>query len=329
LATYPNNFAGLWSLTAHKISKFSLENHRLALGVSGGADSIGLFHTFCSLLKQKKIFHLVVFHINFGLRGAESDGDELFLSELCALKNIPFEVFRPKTPILTGIQESARKFRLSVQDIYLQQGYKIALAHNADDVAENVLLRLARGSSVESAAGMHYYDGNIFRPWLGVPRNKIRSHLTEEKIIWREDSSNEKDHYTRNKIRHNIMPILEELFPGASMRITQSFLAESAVGAVTPIDPRTDPVESPETAPSQLLMATFANAATQAISKVVHSFLEDHYGGRSPVSRQVIGQISAAIHKMSTGLDGLPRQFSLPNGRVLHLNMAGMSIQAP
>lgn len=310
-------------MAEHKISEFCLENQRLALGVSGGADSIGLFHTFCSLFKQKKIFHLVVFHINFGFRGGESDGDELFVRELCALKNIPFEVFRPKTPILTGIQQSAREFRLGIQANYLEQGYKIALAHNADDVAENVLLRLARGSALESAAGMHYYDGNIFRPWLSVSRNKIRKHLTEEKILWREDSSNEKDHYTRNKIRHNIMPILEDLFPGASMRITQSFLSEAET-AHTGQDP-----QEAEKPPSHLLMTAFAKAATHAINKMVHTFLEGHYGGRSPVSRQVIEQISTAIHKMSTGLDGLPRQFSLPNSRVLHLNRTEISIKTP
>lgn len=293
--------------------------------MSGGADSIGLFHTFCSLLKQKKIFHLVVFHINFGLRGAESDGDESFVRDLCASKNIPFEVFGPKTPILTGIQESARNFRLDVQKIYLEQGYKIALAHNCDDIAENVLLRLARGSSIESAAGMHYYDGEIFRPWLSITRAKIRLYLTEENILWREDSSNETVRYSRNKIRHEVMPVLEGLFPGAASRITQSFLAQAPSSAT----PSENTPSEPALPNGPILMSTFAAAASHTINRMVHRFLEDHYDGRSPVNRDVIGQISTAIHRMSTGLDGVPRQFSLPNGKLLRLNVGEVSLETP
>jgi tRNA(Ile)-lysidine synthetase-like protein len=320
LATYSNNLAGLWSLTGHKITEFCLENQRLALGVSGGADSIGLFHTFCSLLKQKKIFHLVVFHINFGLRGDESDGDERFVVDLCASKNIPCQVFRPKAPILAGIQESARNFRLDVQSEYLMQDYKIALAHNSDDVAENVLLRLARGSAIDSAAGMTYYDDEIFRPWLDVSRKDIRSSLSAANLSWREDSSNETVRYTRNKIRHEVIPVLEMLFPGAAARIAQSFLTRPPTTKVSLSDEN-------HLSPDRILMSAFSIAATQVIEQMVHDFLEDHYGGRTPVSRQVIRQISGAIHKISTGLDGNVRQFSLPKGKTLHLSQREIGIR--
>ena len=308
VATYSNDFGGLWSLADHKIREFIDTNQRVALGVSGGADSIGLFHVFCDFLKQKKISQLVVFHINFGLRGTESEGDEAFVRELCARGNIPLRVFKPSSPILTSIQESAREFRLGVQKRLYSEGFIVALAHNLDDVAENIIIRLARGSSIENAAGMSYFDGTVFRPWLGASRSLIRQALKQRNLTWREDSSNDQTYYTRNRIRHEVMPVLNDLFPGASDRIAKSFLSMSP-----------SPEAKNLTANQGLPMSFFASAALSTIEGLIHQYLEVSYGGRSPVPRQVVTKIASAIHKISTGLDGQHREFNLPQSRTLKI----------
>ena len=303
---YPNNFEGLWALASHKLSAFSLENQRVALGVSGGADSIGLFHVFLTFIKQKRISELVIFHINFGLRGEESDGDEAFVRSICERENISFHAQRALLEFNSGIQDQARQVRCEQQNQFIDKGYIIALAHNADDVAENILLRLSRGSSLENAAGMTYFDGYIFRPWLDAPRQTIRKALEGAGIAWREDSSNSKNIYTRNKIRNEAMPVLESLYPGAASRSARSFL-----------DAHIIPKQLPQVKDICIPMADLATLAKNALGKVIHDFLTHHYGGQSAVSRRVIEQIASAIHRVSTGLDGESREFQLPDNKFL------------
>jgi tRNA(Ile)-lysidine synthetase-like protein len=316
VASYSHNFSGLWSLADHKLSQFINRNQRVALGVSGGADSVGLFHVFCDFLKQKKISDLVVFHINFGLRGDESDADQAFVESLCYGQNVKIRVFKPDAPLTGSIQESARDFRLSVQRDFTGEGFIIALAHNSDDVAENIIMRLARGSAIENAAGMTHFDSNVFRPWLEAPRGLIRQAMKDKNYTWREDSSNDESYYTRNKIRHEVLPVLEKLFPGASERITKSLLS-------LPVSTRDNGINAGQKIP----ISVFALAARSSIERLVHEYLEVSYGGKSPVPRQVVSQISAAIHKISTGLDGQSRDFSLPGGRTLRLSPKEMTLE--
>lgn len=309
MAGFSNNFEGLWSIAEHKLNDFSLQNHRLAIGVSGGADSIGLFHVFSSFLKLNKISDLVVFHINFGLRGEESDRDEAFVRSICGAENTQLDVFRASLEKSAGIQEQARNFRKKIQDQYLSKKFTVVLAHNADDLAENVLMRLSRGASLENAAGMSYFDGEIFRPWLDVPRALIRDALRDRGFIWRDDSSNDTEIYARNKIRLSVLPVLESLFPGASKRIGATFLQHyvertpKKLGNIASIP-----------------MATLGGVAREALCNEVHGFLSTNYGGSCPVPRQVIAQIAASIHKISSGLDGESRLFQLPDNKNLEVS---------
>jgi tRNA(Ile)-lysidine synthetase-like protein len=318
LAGFSNNFEGLWSIADHKIRAYSLENQRVAVGVSGGADSIGLFHVFSSLLKQKKISDLVVFHINFGLRGSESDLDEAFVRSICEEADVSFSAFHPNLEKGSGVQERARLFRQSIQNKFIEKGFIVALAHNADDVAENILLRLARGSSLENAAGMRFFSDQIFRPWLEVPRLTIREAIKSKGITWREDSSNTTTIYARNKIRLEVMPVLESLFPGVAKRLAGSFLRPSEVTAGSAKSLTTDSI--PMSALGDLALATLGGA--------VHDFLSTHFEGRSPVQRQVISQIATAIHRISTGLDGESRLFQLPGQKKLIVSRLEIRIQS-
>ncbi len=318
MSGFSNNFSGLISLVDHKIRDFSLENRGFALGLSGGADSIALFWVFLDLLKQKKISQLVVFHINFGLRGVESDQDQAFVQTICQEQSIACEVFQPKISQThqSGIQELARDYRRSIQSEMIAKGFEIGLAHNADDVTENVLMRLARGSAPENAAGMGYLSEHIFRPFLDVSRAAIRERLRTEAKIWREDSSNLTDKYTRNKIRHDVLPVLESLFPGCSKRISQSFLAVEPSLHAGSLDVNTD----------KMPLSVLRDRAAQTVSGDIHHFLTKIYGGRSPVPRDVVSQITRAVLRLTSGLDGESRVFHLPKGMSLTVSPAELHV---
>ena len=307
LVTYSNNFEGLWSLARHKIRDFSLENQRFAVGVSGGADSIGLFHVFCNFFKKNIISDLVVFHINYGLRDSESDGDERFVRAQCESNGVALRVHKPTRPITTSVQETARNVRQEIQEQLYNEGFLIALAHNSDDVAETVLMRLCRGTSPQQAAGMTYFNGQIFRPWLDISRESIRAALSAAKIPWREDSSNSYGLYTRNRIRNEVMPILNDLFPGAGARISKSFLSEFA-----------EPLNAASDTLNRLPLAYFHDQAQRELDRSLHRWFSHQFGGRSPVARQVIEKISRAILDHLSG-SRETKEFHLPEGRFLTL----------
>ncbi len=301
-------------MALHKIREFSLENQRFAIGVSGGADSIALFHVFSDFLKKNIISDLVVFHINFGLRGEESDGDERFVRSVCSESNVPCTVHKPAQPISESIQEAARDLRLDIQNEFRRKGYIISLAHNADDITETVLMRLCRGTAPNLAAGMTYFNGEIFRPWLDISREMIRSALSASRKSWREDSSNNSSVYTRNRIRNEVMPILNELFPGASTRISRGFLQEF------PADRMTSSKKG-----GVMSMAFIQNETLGHLKEVLHSWFSGIYGGRSPVPRQVIDQISESVLYVLAG-SGESKEFHLPEGKILKLTRSELAI---
>ena len=129
-----------------------------------------------------------------------------------------------------GIQEWARRIRLAIAAKYAASGYIIALAHHRDDVAENVLMRLARGVSPTNIGGLKTWDPPLWRPLLGVRKAELAAYLSQRGMTHREDASNAKLDYNRNIIRHRIIPELEQLFPGAAERIASFALDAEDLG---------------------------------------------------------------------------------------------------
>lgn len=304
----------------HKIQAFSLQNQSLALGVSGGADSIALFWVFLDLFKRKKFFDLVIFHINFGFRGTESDLDQAFVETICHQEGVACEVFRPEPASIQNrhisLQEFAREFRMTVQDAFITKGFNIALAHNADDVTENILMRLARGSAPENAAGMSYFDCRVFRPLLGITRTDIRDRLSAFGKVWREDSSNLTNKYTRNLIRHEVVPVLESLYPGSVKRISEAFLALADSSKPT----------TPDLGNRKMPLSCVMERAHEVVSRDIHEFLTQIYSGRSPVPRGVVHQIAKASLRLSSGLDGESRVFHIPGGLSLKVSTTELHV---
>ena len=192
-----------------------LKDKKLLLAVSGGVDSMVLLDLFYKLR-----FDICVVHCNFQLRGKESDADEMLVRETCQDSYIPyfiesFDTLEFANENKLSIQLAARKLRYDWFQELLSLGYDYVLtAHHLDDNVETFLINFTRGTGLEGLTGIPAQNGNIIRPLLPFSREEIENYALENKIQWREDSSNASDKYFRNKLRHNIVPTLKELNTG-------------------------------------------------------------------------------------------------------------------
>ena len=204
-------------LIVHLDSKFPfLKGKRLFLAVSGGIDSMVLLDLFRQL-----DYEIEVLHCNFSLRNIESDGDEDFVRSYCEAKSIPvhiqkFDTIQFAEDSKLSIQLAARKLRY--EWFYCQLAEKnfdyILTAHHLDDNLETFLINLTRGTGLDGLTGIPAQNDKIIRPLLPFSREEIEKYASETNLKWREDSSNASDKYFRNKIRHNVVPILKELNSG-------------------------------------------------------------------------------------------------------------------
>ena len=206
---------------------------RLAVAVSGGADSVALL---CLLLELRSELGVVlsVAHVNHKLRGDESDEDEHFVAELADEHGLELHVRsapvlgRGGSEIPSGVEAAARELRYVFFRQLARESRvaKIATAHTLDDQAETVLLRLFRGTGIRGLAGIHprivFEDegrmvGEVVRPLLGFRRTALLEFLRERDQSWREDSSNRDLAFLRNRVRHHLLPMIGEEFGNAAI----------------------------------------------------------------------------------------------------------------
>jgi tRNA(Ile)-lysidine synthase len=206
----------LTKFQSHIATNFpQLKDKKLLLAVSGGIDSMVLLDLF-----YKLSFDICVVHCNFQLRGKESDGDEMLVKETCQDSYIPYFIesfdtleFANKNKL--SIQLAARKLRYDWFQEIISLGFDYVLtAHHLDDNVETFLINFTRGTGLEGLTGIPAQNGNIIRPLLPFSRLEIENYAKANNIQWREDSSNASDKYFRNKLRHDIVPILKELNTG-------------------------------------------------------------------------------------------------------------------
>lgn len=209
-----NNFISLFESFLFKELNFR-KSESLLLAVSGGADSTALIY-ICHKLK----LNFALAHCNFNLRGEESKGDEVFIENLASqlekkvfVKHFDTEKIA-KSENLT-IQETARNLRYEwLESIRKENEYScIATAHHHDDSIETFFINLLRGSGLNGLCGIPKRNGKVIRPLLFAQRQQIEHFLEENDFSYRTDSSNIEEKYTRNKIRHKLIPIIEELNP--------------------------------------------------------------------------------------------------------------------
>lgn len=188
---------------------------KILLAISGGIDSMVLLELF-----QKTGIGIAVLHYNFQLRSTESDEDELFIANYCKSNGIDFFSKKMNTKKYASdkklsIQSAARKLRYEwfyEQLTSLNYDY-IATAHHLDDSLETFFINFSRGTGLSGLVGIPALNNKIIRPLLLFSREKIYEYAIENKISWREDSSNKTTKYLRNKLRHDVIPILKEVQP--------------------------------------------------------------------------------------------------------------------
>lgn len=195
----------------------------LIVGVSGGADSICLYNLLISLGYKEK---MVVVHIHHGIRGEEADRDFLFVKDMCVKDGVKFVGYHFDVPGFArenklSEEEAGRILRYEKFDEVLNKyggKGKIVIAHNKNDVCETFIYNLCRGTGIKGLTGISKNLSGIIRPILCLGRDEIEEYLKSENIEHITDSTNNSEAYTRNKIRHNVLPYLEDEINNNSMK---------------------------------------------------------------------------------------------------------------
>jgi tRNA(Ile)-lysidine synthase len=215
---------------------------RVCVAVSGGADSVALLvglveaNTASAWNKAPLGVAVSAVHVNHGLRGEESEGDEAFVGELCGRLGVPLRVFRVDTKARQaaegeGVEEAARELRYGKLWGLMEPAVAgpaevdvVATAHTLDDQAETVVMKMMRGAWTEGLGGISPVaqaggsrdegGGRVVRPLLGVRRAQVEAFLRERGVAWRTDGSNADLSLTRNRVRGELMPMLRSFNPG-------------------------------------------------------------------------------------------------------------------
>lgn len=206
-----------------KRHSFSLTGKRIAVGVSGGPDSLALLHVLWKW-QQPLNLHLVALHMDHMFRGEESRQEALFVQDFCDKRRIPFEMAEADVPQYikeTGKnpQLAARERRYSFFEEMMQKHelHYLALGHHGDDQVETVLMRLTRGSTGKARAGIPFSrkmgPGLVIRPFLCLSKAEIEEYCDFHQLEPRRDPSNAKEIYSRNRFRKRVLPFLRQENP--------------------------------------------------------------------------------------------------------------------
>jgi len=199
-------------------------NEKLLVAVSGGLDSVVLLH-----LLYKMEMDCVVAHCNFRLRGKDSDADEVFVGKLADEYGFPFCTTAFDTTVYA--KEKAISIEMAARDLRYEWFESIRqanqcrytlTAHHADDVIETILINLTRGTGIHGLTGINAKKETLVRPLLPFSREELKSYALENQLKFREDYTNAQTDFVRNKIRHQIIPVLEEINPGIQKTMTEN-----------------------------------------------------------------------------------------------------------
>ncbi len=224
-ATNPSPLAELASVLDEGARALGIANEApIVLAVSGGADSMALMSAAAHLVGSgRRGWDLTVAHLDHALR-ADSADDAAFVADAARSLGLPCDMGRTDVAALAraegrSIEDAARQARYAFLEDVARGDASIATAHTADDSAETVLLNLLRGSGLTGARGIPARRGRIVRPLIGVRRETLRALVAAAGIGYRDDPSNADPSHLRNRVRRELLPLLEELRPGAVDRI--------------------------------------------------------------------------------------------------------------
>ncbi|MEN8788821.1 MAG: tRNA lysidine(34) synthetase TilS [Flavobacteriaceae bacterium] len=220
---------------AHIAASFpELPKLRFLIACSAGVDSVVLAH-----LCADSGYDFALAHCNFQLRGEESKQDAIFVQQLAHQLNVPFHLKCFDTKVYVdetkqSIQIAARKLRYSwfAELIETEAYVRVLTAHHADDALETFIINLSRGTGLAGLTGIPEQTKLVYRPMLNFSRNDIEVFARNRGLVWREDSSNRETVYLRNKIRHELVPVLRELHPTFLQNFQKTQLNLQAVRAI-------------------------------------------------------------------------------------------------
>jgi tRNA(Ile)-lysidine synthase len=189
---------------------------KILLGVSGGPDSVSMLDILAKLAPKYNL-KLIIAHVNYGLRGKDSEKDEKFVRELGKKLGIEVKFLNVNKGNLGDRGNLESKLRDIRYDFFEKVRKKnnfdlIAVAHNLDDQAETYLMRVIRGSGLQGLSAMKFKNERVIRPLLSITREEIIKYLKENKLTWRVDKTNLESKFLRNKIRNKFIPYLEKNF---------------------------------------------------------------------------------------------------------------------
>jgi len=226
----------------------------IVVGLSGGADSVSLLHWLCSMRKEYSL-DLCAAHLNHGLRGQESDGDEAFCRVLCDALSIPLHVKRIDMSTLTsGVEEAGRNARYA---FFGEFNRKIALAHTLSDRMETFLMNVGRGSALRGLCSIPPVRGQIIRPLIECSRSQIEEYCAVNNLSYRTDSTNADTGYRRNYIRNEVLSLLG-WEPGPLRRLFRSLEADETYLSNQAKEYKGDLWEMPEAIRWRLLRGVLA-----------------------------------------------------------------------
>jgi tRNA(Ile)-lysidine synthase len=275
---------------------------RILIAVSGGADSVALTHALHRLRDGRRYPHctlagytLMVAHLNHRLRGEESDRDELFVRELCERLQIELVIERAKNLVdASNLEERARDLRYAFLNRTADRvgAHLIALAHHADDQAETVMLRLLRGSGAAGLAAMgETGPGRIVRPLLTLRREEILAYLEAIGASYVVDSSNFSPAILRNRVRHELIPMLERDYaPRLSRRLAGFAREMRALDEYVSSEGRRELYRRLRT-PNRLDLVGFRELPPALSNSMIREWLRERLGDLRRIDRTEIERI--------------------------------------
>lgn len=208
------------SVVTAALKSLPLTNNQLLVACSGGVDSMVLLH---ALLTES--YPVSVLHVNYGLRGAESDADEQLVRKICIEAGVDLQVIHCNEQELrapgVNLQAAAREIRRNAFKDWINRSpkHKVVVAQHANDQLETFFLQLFRGSGTFGLGGMHEEREGIFRPFLSLRKSDLIGYALENKVVWREDRSNASSYYLRNFFRNELLPVLKASDPDLQEKV--------------------------------------------------------------------------------------------------------------
>ena len=293
-------------------------------GISGGADSVCLLTMLTEYRKQLAkqyecssidALYIKAVHINHMIRGEEADGDESYVESLCKELEVDYSSYKEDIPKMAEEkhlteEEAGRLYRYEcfnkeaqTLEKQLSRPFRIAVAHNSNDLVETVLYNMIRGSALLGLTGIKPVRDRIIRPLLTTGRNDIEEYLSERGIKYRTDSTNLLTDYSRNKIRLQVLPLLREINAGADKHITD--IAMDAARLAEDIDNEVSAVSNQEK-PGEISIVALKKLSGMAAGELVLRTIASVCGRRKDITREHVDSVIRLIESESGKRVDLP-----------------------